>query len=334
MPDDPPSDPADALGARLIRAVTDAAWGALGATRHLPAAQPARYGVERVRDVAYASGGAVAHTLDVYRPTRQAPGRALPVVLYLHGGGFRVLSKDSHWALSLAFARRGYLVFTVNYRMAPEHPFPAALEDVCAALVWTHDNAARYGGEPSRIVVAGESAGANLATALAVVTCFERPEPWARRTFDAGIRAAAVLPACGILQVSDVARFTRSGGVSRFIGDRLREVENSYLPGDGGRRELADPLLILEGASGTSRPLPPFFAGVGTRDVLEDDTRRLAAALAARGVVCEARYYEGERHAFHALVWRPGARAFWRDTFRFLDVHVPTPLFPTEAGVR
>ncbi len=67
----------------------------------------------------------------------------------------------------------------------------------------------------------------------------------------------------------------------------------------------------------------PFFAGVGTADVLEGDTRRLKTALDRLGVPCEARYYEGEIHAFHAMVWRRNAKRFWRDTFAFLARHVP-----------
>jgi acetyl esterase len=136
-----------------------------------------------------------------------------------------------------------------------------------------------------------------------------------------------VLPACGILQVTDVERFQRrKQKLSPFLRDRLREVEESYLPDTqprGPARDLADPLVWLERAPAPERPLPPFFAAVGTADVLLDDTRRLKAALDRLGTPCEARYYPGEVHAFHALVWRPGARAFWRESFAFLDRHVP-----------
>src|SRR5262249_25588668 len=91
----------------------------------------------------------------------------------------------------------------------------------------------------------------------------------------------------------------------------------------GPARDLADPLLWLERAPPPERPLPPFFAGVGTADVLLDDTRRLKAALERLGTPCEVRYYPGEVHAFHALVWRPSAGAFWRESFAFLDRYVP-----------
>jgi acetyl esterase len=311
------------IRARASRAVLDTAWAALAKAGSLPNARPERHGVERIHDIPYDTTEE-HHYLDVYRPiVRSGP---LPVVLYVHGGGFRILSKDTHWLMAIAFARRGYVVFNINYRLAPKHPFPAAVEDGCAALAWVHQNAAVFGGDPGRLVLAGESAGANLVTALAVATSWPRPEPWARRLWDLEVRPQAVLPACGILQVTDSDRFGRRRRLSGFLADRLREVEDSYLPPmqpHGPARDLADPLVWLENADQPPRPLPPFFAGVGTADPLLDDTRRLKTALDRLGVLCEARYYPREIHAFHAFVWRTNARAFWRETFAFLDRHVP-----------
>ena len=310
------------LRARAGRVLMDATWTALAQTGRLPMAQPERHGVERLRNLPYLDSRLEAHTLDVYRPARREG--PLPVVLYVHGGGFRILSMDTHWIMSLAYARRGYVVFTINYRLAPAHPFPAAVEDACAALAWVHENAARFGGDPTRLVLAGESAGANLATSLALATSYARPEPWARRVFDLGLRPRAVLPACGILQVSDVGRFARRKRLSSFLTDRLQEVEDAYLPAPAHpERDLADPVVMLERGEAPARALPPFFAGVGTADALLDDTRRLKAALDRLGVPCAARYYPGEIHAFHAMVWRPNAKAFWRDTYAFLEEHVP-----------
>jgi acetyl esterase len=310
--------------ARAGRKLMDAAWAALAhAGRTLPNARPERHGVERLEDIAYTDVDAEHHRLDVYRPTKRSG--PLPVVLYIHGGGFRILSKDTHWLMAIAFARRGYVVFNINYRLAPTHPFPAAVEDGCAALAWVMENAARYGGDPARLVLAGESAGANLVTSLAVATAWQRPEPWAQKVWASGARPRAVLPACGILQVTDVDRFMRRKRLSRFLQDRLHEVEHAYLPDAhprGEARDLADPLVWLERAGPPERPLAPFFAGVGTADVLLDDTRRLKAALDRLGVTCEVRYYPGEVHAFHALVWRPNARAYWRESFAFLGRHL------------
>jgi acetyl esterase len=312
------------LRARIGRAATDGAWHvAAHATKRLPFARPARYGIERIENVAYRDTGLPEHTLDVYRPVTGSA--RMPVVLYLHGGGFRILSKDSHWMMGLAFARHGCVVLTISYRLAPAHPFPAAHEDACAALVWAVRRAADFGGDPERIVVAGESAGANLVTSLAIAASWPRPEPWARAVWDTGVKLRAALPACGVLQVSDTARFGRRKRLSSYVHDRLHEVEEAYLgttavaPGDG--RELADPLLLLEKDARGERPLPPFFASVGTADPVLDDTRRLKAALDRAEVPCEVRYYPKEMHAFHALVVTPNARAYWREANAFVRRH-------------
>jgi acetyl esterase len=294
-----------------------------------PDARPERHGVEVVPDVPYLPSRRREHRLDIYRPTRRS-GR-LPVVVYIHGGGFRILSKESHWVMALAFARRGYLVFNVGYRLAPANPFPAALCDVIAAWQWVLDHAEAYGGDLDAVVVAGESAGANLATSLTLATCMPRDEPWARAVFERDHTPHAVIPACGILQVSDTQRFARrERPVSPFILDRLSEVTDAYL-GQAPAHELADPLLLLENGRELERPLPPFFMPVGTRDPLVDDTRRMEAALTRRGVPCEARYYRGELHAFHAFLWRPNALQCWRDTYAFLDRTLPRPADPACA---
>ncbi len=287
-----------------------------------PLAHPSRHGVEVVENIAYKNSGDHAHLLDIWRPVKRASlGQPMPTVLYIHGGGFRILSKNTHWIMALAFARRGWQVVSINYRLAPQHRFPAAIEDVCDALVWLTQHAAQYQVDLNHLVFAGESAGANLATSLAVATCWRRPEPYAQRVFDANVTARAVLPACGMLQVSDAQRVRRrKPHMSKFIEDRLLEVSAAYLgPEPPADLTLADPLTLLESPAKAERPLPPFFAGVGTADPLLDDTRRLKAALDARSVTCEARYYPKEFHAFHALVMRERARQYWVDQFAFLD---------------
>jgi acetyl esterase len=282
-----------------------------------PRARPERHGVERIADIAYADVPSRHHLLDVYRPQRGGP---LPIVFYVHGGGFRILSKDTHWIMGLAFARRGFVVFNVNYRLAPKHRYPCAVEDVHRAFAWMVEHATRFGGDPSRVVLAGESAGANLVSGLAISLCYERDEPHARAVFETGVVPRAVIPACGLFQVSDMLRLQRrKPRMSKFVVDRLVEVEQSYLGREPGSCDFADPLCVLEREAPPTRPLPPFFLPVGTRDPLLPDTRRMAATLRRLGAIAEDRYYPGELHAFHAFVMRASARRCWADTFAFLD---------------
>ena len=140
-----------------------------------PRANPASHGVEHLTDFRYLEGSTTkSHLLDVWRPLPKPDAKPglLPIVFYIHGGGFRILSKDTHWIMGLGFARRGYLVFNVSYQLSPEHRFPAAIEDVCEAFKWMADNAKRFGGDTSRVVLAGDYAGANLATSLAIALAY------------------------------------------------------------------------------------------------------------------------------------------------------------------
>jgi len=317
----------DTLLRRLRTFAATTVFESLAATGRLhPAASPKRHGVELTSDVPYGPDPKW-HRLDVYRPIER-PG-PWPIVFYVHGGAFQLLSKDTHWLMALVFARFGYLVVNISYRLAPRHPYPAAIEDTCLAFRWLVSHAAELGGDPSRIAVAGESAGGNLVTSLALAACQRRAEPWARALFDTGVVPRAVMPFCAILQATQSHRFGKRRRLPWWADRILRDAGASYLHGHpltpSPTTELADPLLVFEAAARDpgqarfDRPLPPFFAPVGTRDPLLDDTRRLAAALGALGVPCEAHYYRGGIHAFHALMWDPAARRCWRDALAFLD---------------
>ncbi len=304
---------------RIGAAIADGFFrGAANGAKWLPVANPRFHGVEVLRDVPYTASGEQHHLLDVWRPARREG--PLPVVLYLHGGGFRILSKETHWIFGLVFARRGFLVANINYRLAPEHRYPAAIEDACAAYRWVVENAERLGGDPSRLIVAGESAGANLSTGLALATSYRRPEPFAREVFELGVQPKAVVPACGLFQVSDPERF---GLKSRFFWDRLAEVTDAYLHGaevpEGHGLDLADPVVALERGHAPDRPLPPFFIPGGGWDVIQGEAPRLEAALRALGARAEAKIYPRGFHAFHAFVLTPSALRCWRDTFAFIE---------------
>ena len=273
------------------------------------------------RNVPYGDAGK-KQLLDVYAP-KNAEG-PLPVIIYVHGGGFRILSKETHWMMGYTFASRGFIVFNINYHLAPKHPYPTALQDVGKAVQWVKENAHTYGGDPAQLSFAGESAGGNLVTAFTVASCFERPEPWAQEIFSMNVRPMAVMPACGLLQVSDPGRIRRrKPEISNFVGDRINQVCSSYLgqeldainEGDFG---LADPLVILESDAQPVRPLPDFFLTCGTKDPILHDTRRLHAALEERKVRSDLKIYVGGGHAFHAFVWKDLAKECWRDHFAFL----------------
>ena len=298
----------------------DGAFSGLARTsRWVPVTWPRFHGVERLRNVSY--GPHRAHRLDVWRPVKRSG--PLPVVLYVHGGAFRSLSKDTHWLMGLAFARSGYVVFNIDYRLAPRFKFPAAPADACRAYAWVVEHAAEYGGDSQKLVLAGESAGGNLVTTLAVAASYDRPEVWTLPVRESGVMPSAVLPMCGMLQVSDPERFARAGPLSQLDADALFSCSGDYLPdhiGSGARAaDLADPLCVLERGDVPVRALPPFYAAAGTKDPLLADSRRLGISLRRLGVHSVIEEYPGEVHAFHALIWRSAARSCWKAQISFLD---------------
>jgi len=108
-----------------------------------------------IRNVPYRVDGGEAHVLDVYRPKNRTG--LLPVMIYIHGGGFTLCSKETHRSVALLFARFGFLVLNINYRLAPKYPYPAALEDACHAYRWAVEQVESYGGDKNRLSLAGES---------------------------------------------------------------------------------------------------------------------------------------------------------------------------------
>lgn len=321
------------LPSLMSRGVANAFFQGLSAAGRLhPLANPEEHKVEVIRDIPYAGSAHPMHRLDIYRPT-DAQSESLPVVLYLHGGGFSLLSKETHWIMALVFARAGYLVCNVGYRLADRYPFPAALEDAVDALQWVAGHVREWGGDPERLVLAGESAGANLVTALAVCTSYRRPEPFAQKAWNLGIVPRAVVAGCGILQVSDPGRFARRRRLPWWVSAAINDVSRGYLRQLKDGTDLADPLLILESGAAPQRPLPAFFGFAGTRDPILDDTRRLGLALERLGVPHEVKIYPGELHAFHALLFREAARRCWREKLAFLNEQlIDTHVAPLKSG--
>lgn len=118
-----------------------------------------------VDDVVIASADGVDITVDVHVPKGEGP---FPVLVFIHGGGWSSGSSKTHRKLGFRFAAAGLLVFNVNYRLAPEHPYPAGHDDCKLAVAWVRENAEEYGGDVDRLALAGDSAGGLIASSIAV----------------------------------------------------------------------------------------------------------------------------------------------------------------------
>lgn len=305
------------------RVVLDAGLHALaGLVDWLPDMKERMAACELIENVEYARHDDIAQQLDIVKPKSPGPH---PVLIYFHGGAFAIGSRRTHRALAVAYASRGYLVCNVDYRLAPKNPFPAALEDACAAWLWASERVGAYGGDVQCMALAGESAGANLALAVTLACCTPRPEPYAARLFERGLRPAAALLYCGFLQASEPTRYSRPG-VSALAARIAADAAQSYLGSSasqpGPQHALADPLCVVEGMIKASH-LPPIFIAAGLVDPVAEDSQRLEQALARLQSPCSAHYYPGETHAFHVMFWRAQAIACWRDSFEFLRRHLP-----------
>lgn len=277
-----------------------------------------------VKNLPYRDTGHPAHFLDVIRQRHAT--EVQPALLYIHGGGFAVCSKETHEIFTTQYARMGFTVFSINYRLMPEYRFPAGFHDCCDALLWVLENAHRYQADVSRLVLAGESAGGNLSLALATAASYrDGKDAWAARVYDAEPSIAALIPACGVLQVSGMQRlWSRARRTDPITRGFLSAMQRDYLPKP---HELetptlwADPLVTIERRELT-RSFPPTFVFCGTKDILLEDTERLAARLKQLNVPVKCGIYDGEMHVFHAFLWRPNARRCWYEQREFLKQYI------------
>jgi acetyl esterase len=288
----------------------------------MPKAKPILSDLEIDRDIAYQEGSKAArHRLDVYRSKRFDGPR--PVFIYIHGGGFRILSKDTHWMMNGILAHQGFCVFSINYGLAPQHAYPEGVHDVFAAIQWIARHAERFGGDISEIVVGGESAGANLTLGVALAHCVEGLSPESQAIFDLDLSIKALAPACGLLEVSNTHRFNElQPDMPQLYRDRIAAICGLYIDSSRDTEPLASPLLWFESDEKPSRPIPPMFVGVGDKDPVFSDSTRMIDALTHRGIACEGGIYTDAIHAFQAFFWQDNARKFWQEQRIFLSQYV------------
>ncbi|WP_068621534.1 alpha/beta hydrolase [Paenibacillus tuaregi] len=218
----------------------------------------------------------------IYTPRREAP---LPVIVYYHGGGWVVGNLDAADVLCRRLANGvNSIVVSVDYRLAPEHKFPAATEDSHAAVVWVAEHAAALGADPNRIAVGGDSAGGNLA---AVVSLMARDRGFPSVKFQ-----LLVNPVTHYSFDTDSYRENAEG--YGLTTNTMRWFWNHYLAKEeDGQNPYASPLL-----SPSLSGLPPALVLTAEFDPLRDDGEAYAEKLKAAGVPVEAKRYAGMVHGF------------------------------------
>lgn len=220
----------------------------------------------------------------IYRPPSEKS--VLPVVVFIHGGGWSVGDLDSYdGSARLHAVGAEAVVVSIDYRLAPEHPYPAAVDDVWAATQWVAAHADQIGADPDRLAVAGDSAGGNLA---AVVAQLARDAGIPLRfqllwypstTFDTSLPSFAENAEAPVLTLAACKGFTRW-----YVGDA----------------DLSTPPATLVPACGNLSDLPAAYIGVAGHDPLRDDGSRYAELLAEAGVPVELHNSESLVHGFIA----------------------------------
>ena len=257
-------------------------------------------------------------------------------LLYLHGGGFVGCSPRTHRPITAALARRGLRIFVPDYRLAPEHPFPAALDD--ARAVWAALRAEQQagvagggsgslgsggasggdrgvgggggggggggaGGGAGRLVVAGDSAGGNLSLALMLAL---------RDAGQALPDAAALFSPATDMTGGSPSLLANADRDPMFHGPSLAHLGDAYLAGADPANPLASPLLAdLTG-------LPPLLLQVGDSECLRDDSVRLAQKARAAGVQVDLQVWPVVPHVWQLLSWLPEAKAALATAAQFL----------------
>ena len=252
--------------------------GALASSHHPPIPMGRVEGVEIPGE-----GGAMRARL--YFPEGLPGGTPPPLLVYFHGGGWVIGDLDTHDDVCRFLAEAaGVAVLSVEYRLAPEHPFPAAIEDAWSAFVWAVDSAAELGVDPDRIAVGGDSAGGNMSAVTSI------------RARDEG----GPMPSLQLMiyPVTDSADDPRSrllfaDGFLLTKGD-MDHFEGYYLPPGSDADDPRVSVLKTPDLSG----LPPAYVATAGFDPLRDEGEAYAIRMREAGVAVALRRYPGLIHGF------------------------------------
>ncbi|MCO6384399.1 alpha/beta hydrolase fold domain-containing protein [Oceanicola sp. 502str15] len=219
------------------------------------------------------------------RVFRHAAGGTQPALIYMHGGGWMQGSPETHWDITARLAAwTRCTVISVDYALAPEHPFPAAYEQVLSVAKWAHAEAEALRIDPARIAIGGDSAGGNLAAAVAL-TCRDESVPLSAQLL--------IYPACDFDQSRPSYAENAEGPLLKVAG--MKATHALYSPDEAqlSRDPRLAPLVAESHAN-----LPPTYIAVAQNDPLRDSGLAYAEALEAAGVEVELDRGEGLIHGY------------------------------------
>lgn len=230
----------------------------------------------RIEDRTIAHGGLTDIPVRIYRPDSEL--RPLPVVVFYHGGGFCLGDLDTHDPVARAHAVGAEaIVVSVAYRLAPEHPFPAGVDDCWAALRWVAEHAAELGGDPNAIAVAGDSAGGNLAAVTALL---------ARDNGGPALRFQLLWYPTVTADLS-LPSYTDNAEAPMLNRDVIDAFLSWYVPDLDLTDPKALPTTMAPANAADLSGLAPAYIATAEHDPLRDDGARYAELLSAAGVPVE-----------------------------------------------
>ena len=219
-------------------------------------------------------------TTDIHVPEGEGP---FPILVYFHGGGWISGSPKSHRKICHRFAEAGFLVFNVDYALAPENPFPQGFDECCESVRWVVANAEKYKGDSNRLSVGGDSAGGNLTAACA-----------ASLADDSEVDIKKILLIYGVFDFLSMGE-TSDVLVNTDTDLMMEMMVGSYLGPERDEAVLSDPRVS---PIHVSDKLPPAHILCGTLDGLMAGSKILAEKLNSQGIENEEFYYENMPHGF------------------------------------
>ena len=250
----------------------------------------------------------------VYRPRREAPAEGWPAVLYIHGGGFVVGNVEAeHGGCVRICADVGAVVVSVEYRLAPEHPYPAGVEDCYAALIWMHGAVGDLGVDASRIAVMGSSAGGGLSAAVALLAR-DRGEPPLCFQFLGIPELDDRLETPSMRAFTDTPVWHRASAVLSW---------RYYLGPLAGQAEI--PIYAAPARATDLSGLPPAYVSTCEYDPLRDEGIDYAARLMRAGVSTELHCFPGTWHGSSMIVGAAVSQRAGRETMAVLSKALAAP---------